>query len=148
MRILFDCDAVIDIWGRTDGFFASYASFDTTLTRGFYPCIAATSVASINYVLVARKYLDKKAARAAVGALLDIFEVLDVIASDCRQAFESDMDDYEDGLIAYAAKRNNVDFIVTRNKKDFRKSPVPALTPEEFVGIYKPDYIDYEMVDF
>jgi len=148
MKILFDCDAVIDIWGKTDDFFASYASFDTTLTRKFYPCITALSVASINYVLAARKDLDKKAAREAIGSLLDIFEVLDVIASDCRQSFESDMDDYEDALIAYAAKRNGVDFIITRNKGGFRKSPVPALTPEEFVGIYKPDYLEYEMVDF
>ena len=38
--------------------------------------------------------------------------------------------------------------IVTRNKRDFAKSPVPALTPEEFVSAYKPVDMEYELVEF
>ncbi|MCL1797871.1 MAG: PIN domain-containing protein [Eggerthellaceae bacterium] len=148
MKILFDCNVVIDVWGKTDDFFLSYASFDTALTKEFCPCITATSIITIGYVLAARKYLDKPTSRQAIGSLFDIFEILDIAPSDCRQAYESDMDDYEDAHIAYAAKRHGVDFIITRNKRDFLKSPVPALTPEEFLHIYKPDYLEYEMVDF
>ena len=54
----------------------------------------------------------------------------------------------EDDLIACSAKRNDVDVIVTRNKRDFAKSPVPALTPEEFVSAYKPVDMEYELVEF
>ena len=50
------------------------------------------------------------------------------------RAHETLQGDYEDDLIACSAKRNDVDVIVTRNKRDFAKSPVPALTPEEFVS--------------
>lgn len=50
--------------------------------------------------------------------------------------------------IACSAKRNDVDVIVTRNKRDFAKSPVPALTPEEFVSAYKPVDMEYELVEF
>ena len=146
MKVLFDCDAIIDIWGNTEDFFASYASFDTVLSRRFYPCITVTSLVSISYVLEARKFLNRQAARQAISALLKIFEVLDATASDAAFALESDMADFEDALTAFAAKRHEVDFIVTRNKRDFAKSPVPALTPQEFVGIYKPDCLEYEMV--
>lgn len=50
--------------------------------------------------------------------------------------------DLEDGIIAFAAQRNKVDAIVDRNKRDYALSPVPALTPEEFVSAYKPAGID------
>lgn len=57
------------------------------------------------------------------------------------------MPDYEDALIAYAALRQGVNFIITRNKKDFARSPVPALAPEEFIALYKPTCLDYDEVE-
>ena len=52
---------------------------------------------------------------------------------DIVNAVESDMSDYEDAVIAATAKRNRIDFIITRNTKDFKESPVPALTPSQFI---------------
>ena len=46
--------------------------------------------------------------------------------------------DYEDDLVAYSAHRTGADFIVTRNGRDFEKSPVPVLSPTEFVDLFKP----------
>lgn len=62
--------------------------------------------------------------------------------------YENEMKDYEDALVAECCVRNNVDIIVTRNKKDFAHSPVPALTPREFIEAYKPENVSYDMVDF
>ncbi|MDR2106162.1 MAG: hypothetical protein LBP24_01995 [Coriobacteriales bacterium] len=76
-----------------------------------------------------------------------MFELLDGHPLDCRQALQSDMPDYEDALIAFAARRQEVDFIVTRNKKDFANSPVPALTPGEFVELFKPGSTSYAEFD-
>lgn len=147
MKLLFDCDVVIDILGKSEDFFASYTSFDVAVEKGFSMCVTVPSLVNINYVLAARKYLDKSAARKAIGTLFELFDILDVSSVDCRQAHQSEMDDFEDALIASTAKRCGVDFIITRNKKGYRHSPVPALTPKEFVDIYKPDYLDYAMVD-
>jgi hypothetical protein len=43
------------------------------------------------------------------------------------------MSDYEDALIATCANRNKVDWIISRNTKDFINLPVPAITPEDFL---------------
>ncbi len=145
MKILFDCDAIIDIWGKTEDFLASFSSFDVTLNKGFYPYVTATALMNINYVLSARKYMSKDEARKTLETLMSVFDTLDVTKSDCRQALASKMGDFEDALIAHSAKRHGIDFIITRNKRDFLQSPVAALTPEEFVRIYKPDYLEYEM---
>lgn len=63
-------------------------------------------------------------------------------------SYENEMKDYEDALVAECCARNNVDIIVTRNKKDFAHSPVPALTPREFIEAYRPENVSYDMVDF
>jgi len=40
---------------------------------------------------------------------------------------------YEDAVIAIAAKKAKCAYIITRNARDFTKSPVPALAPGEFL---------------
>ena len=43
------------------------------------------------------------------------------------------MEDYEDALHAYCAKRHKVDCIVTRDLKHFKSSPINAMTPDELL---------------
>jgi hypothetical protein len=40
------------------------------------------------------------------------------------------MNDFEDAVQAACAERIGADYIVTRNLKDFAKSPVQAILPE------------------
>ena len=147
MKILFDTNVIIDVWAKTQDFAASFAALDVALLRGFEPAIAATMAPDFVYLLSARGKRTPAEARSSFGVLLDIFAVLDVTSSDCRRAYESQMDDLEDAFIAYSAERNGIDFIVTRNKRDFAHSPVPALTPQQFVDLYKPDDIEYGLVE-
>ena len=43
------------------------------------------------------------------------------------------MQDFEDAMQVAAADMAKVDFIITRNTKDFKNSPIPAMDPGEFV---------------
>jgi predicted nucleic acid-binding protein len=43
--------------------------------------------------------------------------------------------DFEDAVIAAIARREKADYIITRNIKDYSKSPIPAITPEEFLAL-------------
>ena len=42
--------------------------------------------------------------------------------------------DFEDGLQYYSAIENDIDIIITRNKKDFKNSKLPVLTAKEFLA--------------
>lgn len=46
------------------------------------------------------------------------------------------MRDFEDALQVAAAMACGAQFIVTRNERDFKASPVPALSPEAFLRLY------------
>jgi hypothetical protein len=41
---------------------------------------------------------------------------------------------YPDGLQYYSAIENEIDVIITRNKKDFKNSKIPVLTAKEFLA--------------
>ncbi len=48
-------------------------------------------------------------------------------------ALKSGIDDFEDAVQYYAAKSAHVDFIITRNIKDYKESTIPVLTAEQFL---------------
>ncbi len=94
------------------------------------------SATDIVYVLHGRGTFSREGALGSLDAVFSLFELMDNAPSDCRLAYESGMKDYEDALIAHAAHRHGVDLIVTRDKKGFAASLVPAMTPREFLRAY------------
>ena len=144
MKILFDTCVVIDILSKGRFIADSFAAYDIALFKKMDVCLSASSTTDIVYALHSRCVLPKADAREVARQFARLFDVIDNTETDVRRASESDMPDYEDALIAYAALRNGVDFIITRNPKDFEHSPVPVMEPSEFVRLYKPTCLDYE----
>jgi hypothetical protein len=68
---------------------------------------------------------------ASILNLLKILTLVDSLAADIWAAAELPMPDFEDATIAILAKRNQLDYIVTRNLKDYALSPVPAISPAD-----------------
>ena len=74
--------------------------------------------------------------REAAGFVEDLIQRVAVVAvgePDARYALSLEMSDFEDALQVAAAKAHGAEAIVTRDKKDFRNSPVPAVSPEAFL---------------
>ena len=59
-------------------------------------------------------------------------EIADTTASDVSEALQSQISDYEDAVMAETAYRTGCEFIITRNKKDFRHAKIQIMLPEEF----------------
>lgn len=133
MRILVDTNVIIDaLTGREPFREEAEQIFIIAANRIEDMYITASSATDIYYLV--RKYLHSaEQARNVMLKLYELFWILDVTASDCQDALLSDMRDYEDAVLSCCAKRNHIDYIVTRNIKDFEKSSVQALTPNEFI---------------
>ena len=78
-------------------------------------------------------YLLKGGGRPFLLRLLRIVEVAAAGTADARRAMELPMADLEDSFQAAAALAWGADTIVTRNIRDFRRSPVRAMTPAVFL---------------
>ena len=54
-----------------------------------------------------------------------------------EKGLNSDFPDFEDALQYFSALRKECDIIITRNGKDFKKSQIPVMTPNEFLKSIK-----------
>ena len=78
-------------------------------------------------------------ARDFVRSLLAWADVAATQRSDAQQALDWPMPDYEDALQAAAAVACGAQVVITRNVRDFKGSPVPAMTPEDFIRQHMPE---------
>jgi hypothetical protein len=77
-------------------------------------------------------YLAPYGAREFLRELLRFVEVPAVKTTDAVQALQFPMRDIEDALQAAAALAFKASFVISRNTRDYRRSPVPAMTPKKF----------------
>lgn len=93
--------------------------------------VAWHTVSNVYYLL--RGAQNDAKARNFVADFLHFMVVASGGTPSVRQALTLPMKDFEDALQVAAGISANADFIVTRNVQDFRRSPLPALTPSEFL---------------
>jgi predicted nucleic acid-binding protein len=129
MRILFDVNVVLDVLLdrklHVEGSAAAWAAVETGSAEGL---LAAHAVTTIHYL--ARKEMSAAKARQTVAAILGVFGVAAVDGAVIAQALQLPCSDFEDAVTAAAARLAGCDYIVTRDPKGFRGSPIRPLTPE------------------
>ena len=133
MRLLLDTNIVVDILAKRTGYEDSRMILRYCEAGRVEGLVSATTVTDVMYIL--RKHIAPGAVREAVQTLLSIVDVAGVLKADIFAAFASEMTDYEDAVQASCAARNKVDYIVTRNVKDFEKSTVPAILPGDLLKL-------------
>ena len=63
-------------------------------------------------------------------------EIVDVTKTVIKKSLKSDFKDFEDAIqYKCALTISKIDFIVTRDSKDFKKSSLPVMNPQEAMGI-------------
>ncbi len=96
---------------------------------------SATNIANIYYLINQQK--TKAETRKIIRKVLEFLSVPVASRKDLLLAIESDFSDFEDGIQYYSALNiDAVNYIITRNKKDFKTSAITVVTTEEFVKLY------------
>ena len=133
MKVLIDTNVVIDVLEKREPFYVnSYRIIQNGLEGVMETIMSAGAVKDV-YYLIKQFLKDDVKARESVFLISNYIKVVNTTAEDVTNAIILHMPDFEDALIAAAAKREKADYIITRNENDFRNSPVPAITPEEFL---------------
>jgi hypothetical protein len=87
------------------------------------------------FYIYSRK-VGEAAAHLALGQLLGSVSVAYTGQREAMRAFQLPISDLEDAMQAAAADACGADCIVTRNTRDFTGSPVPVLTPQEYLAAH------------
>lgn len=100
--------------------------------REIVGCVSAISFNFVYYIV--RHQANERAARRAIKGLRDVFEITEVDAQIINQAIDSDFADFEDAIQYACALRANATHLVTRDLADFRRSEVPAVSPDGYLA--------------
>lgn len=96
--------------------------------------IAVHSVSNMFYILHESESFTVEECRSILNKLLYVFDVATLNKTDVLAAVNNEsFDDIEDSMQNEAAVSAELDYIVTRNSKDFENSTIPAITPEKFL---------------
>ncbi len=88
------------------------------------------SVINIHYII--KKYLDRKTIKNELKAIRNEHILISVDNDIIDSAFDSNFEDFEDGVQYFCAKRAGAEIIITDNKKDFIHSDIKVMTAKEF----------------
>jgi predicted nucleic acid-binding protein len=97
--------------------------------------LCATTVTTIDYFM--ERSLPRRESRDALQRLLGLFEIAPVNRPVLERALAMSMRDYEDAVLTAAGELVGAEAIVTRNVKDFGRSPLRVFHPDEFLAAMK-----------
>lgn len=134
MRVVLDTNIILDIALRRDPHFLDssgvFKKIDSSVVYGF---VTATTITDIYYI--SKK---EKGHQVSIDFITNLIEIIDVIGIDRQVIIESLLSkiiDFEDAVQSVSSYLNNIDYIITRNQKDFSESQVKAITPKEFLDL-------------
>jgi predicted nucleic acid-binding protein len=130
VKILLDCDVLLDVMAGREKFLADSARvLDTCETGEIHGAIAWHTLANAYYLAD-----DGKKALKFFEDLLSFIEVAGGDTNLALEAIRAGFADFEDALQSVCARKFEADFIITRNVKDYKLSAVRAMSPSDFVG--------------
>jgi hypothetical protein len=125
MKVLLDTDILLDVALSRSPHLEHSAAVLHWVRAGGIAAVAWHSLTNCSYIL--------KGGREFLVRLLQHVEVAAVETRDARHALALPMADIEDAFQAAAAFAWGADLIVTRNLPDYKRSPVPAISPAAFL---------------
>jgi predicted nucleic acid-binding protein len=99
--------------------------------RGF---VSASSFPVLYYLL--QRDLGAGDAREYLGILIKLLTVVAVDGTVLEKAMNLPCGDYEDAIQIASAQSCRADFIVTRDARGYKDSPIQAITPAEYLGTF------------
>lgn len=130
MKVLVDLNVLLDFLQKRPPFFDDAASvMDAVLFGKVVGVLPAHAVTTIHYLLA--RGAAREQSGEAMRWLLEVFEIAACGKELLRDALLLPMADYEDAVTALAAERSGCSCVITRNLKDFKGSPVPAVLPAD-----------------
>jgi predicted nucleic acid-binding protein len=133
MKVFFDTNIIVDVIEQREPFFTQSSQIFLMAASGAIEgLIGAGSITDLYYI-VKQSLKDASLALNSITDILKFLTLVDTTAQSIWEATCLNFADFEDAVIAATAQREGVDYIITRNMKDFTDSPVKAVSPIEFL---------------
>ncbi len=131
-KIFVDANIIMDLLEKRDEFYLEAQELFTLSDKNnanLY--VSALTLANVHFLLFKHLKMEARKVLAKFKVLVEVLAVDDKIID---LALTSDFKDFEDAVQYYTAIENEMDIIITRNKKDFKNVDLPILTAREFLN--------------
>lgn len=134
MRVFLDTNVILDaIVRRDDPGLTENATLILSLGEAKVVDLymSVLSIPTVAYVL---KNMTASAKKGIIRDLTSFISVLPSLPGHVGSVLEGSLPDIEDALQVKSAMEGPCDLLVTRNGKDFAASPIPVISPEDFLN--------------
>lgn len=131
MHFFIDTNIIIDFISLREPFGANAAKiFNFADMKNISLYTSSNAILTAHYVL--RKIFSEEEVREAMDEILELLNILSTDKIVLKNALKSEHKDFEDAVQIFSAYQiSNLDGIITRDKKDFKKSNIPVFSPDE-----------------
>lgn len=133
-QVLFDLNIILDVLQERKDFYEFSARLlafaETGRIQGW---LAAHSITTLFYLIA--KDRSPEQAKVTLTSLLQFLKIAPVDQNTIEQALNLPYRDFEDAVQMMAALQIRVDYLLTRNVKDYQPAPLEVLQPVELLAI-------------
>ena len=131
-RVYIDCNILLDWLLRREPY-SFYATQLISLTekKEIESYVSPLTLANAHYII--KKMLNEKVADQFTKDSLSLFRIADITADIVQKAISNKYHDFEDDLHYFTAVNNSIEFLITRNIKDFRQEKIKIMDAENFI---------------
>ena len=135
-KLFIDTNVMLDLLGEREPFYDSIAKIATIADKGKVKLIvSALSYSTVFYLL--SKFENKEVVKEKLRKFKVISETSDLTDRIIDKGLSSNFTDFEDALQYHCALIMDCNILITRNAKDFKKSAIPVMTPDEYLKSLK-----------
>ncbi|MGD2034824.1 MAG: PIN domain-containing protein, partial [Bacteroidales bacterium] len=131
-KLFLDTNVVLDLLGEREPFYDSAAKIATLADKGRIKLIvSALTYPTVFYLLSG--FENHETVKDKLRKFKIIAETSDLTNKIIDKGLSSGFSDFEDALQYHCAIKMDCDILITRNEKDFKKSEIPVMTPDEYL---------------
>ena len=133
-KIFVDTDIVYDMLAKREPHYQSAARLFTLSDGGIiHIFISALTVASIHYLI--SRQLSANEAKQIIRKFKLLVHIVPINEKIIDLALNSEFKDFEDAVQYYCALENDIEILLTRNLKDYKKAQISVMTAQDFISL-------------
>lgn len=133
-NIFIDINILVDIFANREPFvYKSLKIYNLGIKRKIKLYSSSNTFTTLHYI--SKKSISEEKTRLALEHIIDNITIIPVDINIIKKSLKSNHKDFEDAIqIISAQSINNMDYIVTRDLKDYKSAEINVLSPDDFLN--------------
>jgi len=133
-KIFVDTDIIYDMLATREPHYQAAAKLFTLSDEGKIQIfISALTIANIYFLI--SKQLSSTQAKQIIRKFRLLVHVVSLNEKIIDLALNSDFSDFEDAIQYYCALESDIELLLTRNLKDYKKAQISVMTAQDFINL-------------